>query len=100
MSPLPSPSAKLFRFSFSYTQNRRTEAGGDSERLLRKFQGLFAKPLTQVVRSDVVRLLDEIVASGTPYRANRALSALKKLMNWGLDRGMVEDIHRRTEAAA
>ena len=62
----------------------------ESERLLRKFQGLFAKPLTQVARSDVVRLLDEIVASGTPYRANRVLSALKKLMNWGLDRGMVE----------
>jgi integrase len=62
----------------------------ESERLLGKFQDLFGKPLTQIVRSDVVRVLDEIVASGTPYRANRALSALKKLMNWALDRGMIE----------
>ena len=61
----------------------------ESERLLGKFQGLFAKPLGQTARSDVVRVLDEIVASGTPYRANRALAALKKLMNWALDRGMV-----------
>jgi integrase len=62
----------------------------ESDRLLGKFQGLFAKPLTQITRSDVVRLLDEIVASGTPYRANRALAALKKLMSWALDRGMID----------
>ena len=58
----------------------------ESERLLGKFQGLFAK----IARSDVVRVLDQTVASGTPYRANRSLSALKKLMNWALDRGMIE----------
>jgi integrase len=62
----------------------------ESERLLGKFQGLFAKPLTQLARTDVVRVLDEIIASGTPYRANRALAALKKLMSWALDRGMIE----------
>ena len=62
----------------------------ESERLLGKFRSLFARPLEQIVRSDVVRVLDEIVASGTPYRANRALSALKKLMNWALDRGMID----------
>jgi integrase len=62
----------------------------ESERLLGKFQGLFAKPLTQLTRSDVVRVLDEIIASGTPYRANRALAALKKLMSWALDRGTID----------
>ena len=62
----------------------------EAERLLGKFQGLFAKPLIQIVRSDVVCILDEIVASGTPYRANRALASLKKLMSWALDRGMIE----------
>jgi integrase len=62
----------------------------ESERLLGKFQSLFGKPIGQVARSDVVRLLDQIIASGTPYRANRALAALKKLMNWALDRGMIE----------
>ena len=62
----------------------------ESERLLGKFQGLFAKPLGQIARSDIVRVLDGIVASGTPYRANRALAALKKLISWSLDRGMIE----------
>jgi integrase len=62
----------------------------ESERLLGKFQGLFVKTPGQIARSDVVRVLDQIIASGTPYRANRALAALKKLMNWALDRGMIE----------
>jgi hypothetical protein len=62
----------------------------ESERLLGKFQGLFARPLSQIARSEVVRVLDQIVASGTPYRANRALAALKKLMSWALDRGMID----------
>ena len=62
----------------------------EAEQLLGKFQSIFAKPLTQIVRSDVVRILDEIIASGTPYRANRALAALKKRMNWALDRGLID----------
>jgi integrase len=62
----------------------------ESERLLGKFQSLFIKPLVDIKRSDIVRILDEIVASGTPYRANRALAALKKLMSWALDRGMID----------
>jgi hypothetical protein len=37
-----------------------------------------------------VHVLDQIVASVRPYRANRALAALKKLTNWALDRGMIE----------
>jgi integrase len=62
----------------------------ESERLLGKFQSLFAKPLVDITRGDIVRLLDQIIASGTPYRANRVLAALKKLMSWALDRGMID----------
>jgi hypothetical protein len=88
-SPTPTlgETVPLFIQLYSKPKNRGWK---ESERLLGKFQGLFAKPLTKITRSDVVRVLDEIVASGTPYRANRALSALKKLMNWALDRGMIE----------
>jgi integrase len=60
------------------------------ERLLGAFQALADKPLGEIKRSDLVRVLDQLIASGTPYRANRALSALKKLMAWALDRGMIE----------
>jgi len=35
-------------------------------------------------------VLDALVANGTPYRANRALSAIKKLLNWALNRGMID----------
>jgi hypothetical protein len=62
----------------------------ESERLLGKFQSFFTKPLVDITRADIVRVLDEIVASGTPYRANRVLAALKKLLSWALDRGMIE----------
>jgi integrase len=62
----------------------------ETERLLGDFRALFSKPIDAIKRSDVVRVLDVIVASGRPYSANRALAHLKKLMNWSLDRGMLE----------
>lgn len=62
----------------------------ETERLLGNFQTLFGKPLHEIKRSYVVRVLDVMVGSGRPYSANRALSHLKKLMNWALDRGMIE----------
>lgn len=62
----------------------------ETERLLGDFQTLFNRPIDAIKRSDVVRVLDVMVASGRPYSANRALSNLKKLMNWSLDRGMLE----------
>jgi integrase len=61
-----------------------------AERLLGPFQALFHVPLNEIKRSDVVRALDVLIASGKPYAANRALAAIKKLMSWALDRGMIE----------
>jgi len=60
------------------------------EGLLKPFEALFPLPLQELKRSDVVRALDALVASGKPYAANRALSAIKKVMSWTLDRGMIE----------
>jgi integrase len=62
----------------------------ETQRILRKFTPLFAKPLDQIKRPDVVRILDDIIASGAPFTANRALAAIKKLFAWSLDRGMIE----------
>lgn len=62
----------------------------ETERLLGDFRALFSRPIDAIKRSDVVSVLDVMVASGRPYSANRALSHLKKLMNWSLDRGMIE----------
>lgn len=69
----------------------RNRGWKETERiLLDKFQKLSNKPLDQIRRADVVRIMDDLIASGTPYRANRALSAVKKLFAWALDRGMIE----------
>jgi integrase len=77
----------LFINLYAKPKNRSWRA---CERLLCAFRALADKPLGEIKRSDLVRVLDQMIASGTPYRANRALSALKKLMAWALDRGMIE----------
>jgi integrase len=58
--------------------------------ILQRFQPLFHKPLAEIKRADVVRVLDSIIAEGKPYRANRVLAAIKKLFAWALDRGLIE----------
>lgn len=68
----------------------RTRDWKGSERVLEKFASLYDRPINEIKRSDIVRVLDKLVAEGTPTRANRALAAIKKLMNWCIDRGTVE----------
>lgn len=68
----------------------RTRDWKGSERVLEKFSSLYDRPINEIKRSDIVRVLDKLVADGTPTRANRALAAIKKLMNWCIDRGTVE----------
>lgn len=61
-----------------------------TQSILTKFNPIAKKRLDEIKRTDIVRILDDIVASGTPTRANRALAAIKKLMNWCVDRGVIE----------
>lgn len=58
--------------------------------ILNKFQPLFGIPLNEIKRTQVVAILDELVAGGMGTGVNRALSALSKLMNWAADRGIIE----------
>ncbi len=59
------------------------------EALLAKFADLHPKRIDQIKRADVVRECDKIYKTA-PVSANRALSHLKHLMNWCVDRGMIE----------
>ncbi|MBO6676588.1 MAG: tyrosine-type recombinase/integrase [Rhizobiales bacterium] len=61
-----------------------------TERVLLKFSPLFSRPIDQIRRAEIHRVLDTIIADGAPTRANRALAAIKKLMNWCIDRGIIE----------
>lgn len=72
-----------------YAKPRNKDWRG-SERVLQKFAPLFTCPIDQIKRADILRVLDTIIAGGAPTRANRALAAIKKLMNWCLDRAMLE----------
>lgn len=56
---------------------------------LRKFSVLFDRSIDTITRADVVEVLDQIVAGGTPIRANRAAAAIKTVMNWSVDRGLI-----------
>jgi hypothetical protein len=42
--------------------------------MLQRFQPVFDMPLADIKRSDVIRILDGIIAEGKPYRANRVFS--------------------------
>jgi integrase len=55
----------------------------------RKFAAIDHLPIGEITRSDVVRVLDGIAANGTPIAANRAMSAIKKLFAWCVDRGVI-----------
>jgi integrase len=62
------------------------------------------RALTEIVRKDVIAMLDDIAESGTdrkvdgkkvhiaggPIAANRVLSAVRALFNWAIRRGLVE----------
>lgn len=72
-----------------YAKQRNKDWRG-SESVLLKFSSLYSRQIDAIKRADVVRVLDTIIANGTPTRANRALAAFKKLMNWCVDRGIIE----------
>jgi integrase len=55
----------------------------------RKFSQLNDRPIAEITRADVVKVLDDIAARGAPIAANRAMSAIKKLFAWCLDRGVI-----------
>src|SRR4051812_46403713 len=57
---------------------------------LKRFEPLYDRPLAQIKRADVLKILDAIMAEGKPYRANRALASIKKLFAWARDRGYVD----------
>ncbi len=47
------------------------------------------RPIRDITRRDVLDLLDGIVAGGRPVAANRALTAVRKLFGWAMERDIV-----------
>jgi len=68
----------------------RNRSWKPTARVLTKFAPLYDKPIDTIKRGDVVRVLDELVASGMGTGVNRALAAIKKLFSWCVDRGTID----------
>ena len=67
-----------------------TRSWKDTERALGQFITLDNRPLADIKRGEVVRILDAIIAKGTPTSANRAVAAIKALFNWAIDRELTD----------
>ena len=70
--------------------NKRSAAA--DERLLEKdvLPAWGRRKADSITRRDAITLLDRIVDRGSPVMANRTLSALRRVWNFGLDRDIVE----------
>jgi integrase len=64
----------------------------ESERILnREFVATFGKAdIREIRRSHVLEMMDAAVERGSPYQANRILANVRKLLNWCLERGVIE----------
>jgi len=47
-----------------------------------------SKPLNEITRQDVVRVIDEAVDRGAPYQAHNLLGHIRTLFNWAIGRGI------------
>jgi integrase len=50
---------------------------------------LRSRPIGEIHKADILRLIDRIVDSGSPVQANRVLSYLKRLFNWCKERDLL-----------
>jgi len=48
------------------------------------------KRLDGLKRGDILELVDRVVDRGSPVAANRVLAAVKRFLNWTVDRGLLE----------
>jgi integrase len=84
--PTLSQMVTLFIEIYAKPKNRGWKA---VQATFRKFAPINHMPVGDVTRADIVKVLDGIAANGTPIAANRAMSAIKKLFAWSLDRGAI-----------
>jgi integrase len=67
------------------------KSGKEDERILAKdvLPALEGEPLGSIERADIAAILDTIMARGSPVAANRTLSAVRKVFNWGMEKGLI-----------
>ena len=70
----------------------RKRSWKEDDRILRKdVQPVWGRKKAETIkRRDIVLLLDEIVDRGAPIQANRTLAVIRKMFNFALSRGILE----------
>lgn len=73
-------------------RHNRPVTARDTERILNnQFISRWAKrDIREISKTDILKVLDDIVEDGLPSAANHALSAIRKFFNWCVERGMLE----------
>ncbi len=68
----------------------RQKSWEETERVFRNdvYPAFGAKPVEEVTRQDIVRLIDAVAERG-PIMANRTLAYVRKLFNWCIERGYI-----------
>ena len=72
---------------------RKNRSWPETERILKKeVVGAWkSKRLSDIRRADIHELLDGIVDRGSPIVANRTLAAFRRLCNWAVERGIIDN---------
>ncbi|MFA5952231.1 MAG: tyrosine-type recombinase/integrase [Hyphomicrobium sp.] len=73
-------------------RHNRPVTARDTERILNnQFVSRWAKrDIRELTKTDILKVLDDIVEEGLPSAANHALAAIRKFFNWCVERGMLE----------
>lgn len=67
-------------------------SGKEDESQLRNdvLPALEGEPLEAIHRADITAILDAIIQRGAPVRANRTFATIRKVFNWGVEKGFIE----------
>lgn len=70
----------------------RNKSWREAERILeREFIAIFGqRDIREIKRFDVLEMMDAALARGSSYQANRILSHIRKLINWCVERGIID----------
>jgi integrase len=70
----------------------KNRSAGETERLLRReFVSAWGnRPIGEIGKHDVIAVLDRLMRAKKHATANGALAAVRKLFNWAVERGMLE----------
>lgn len=77
-------------FIDTYARPKNRSADETSRLLKREFVSVWHnRPIVEISKHDVTAVLDAIMRSGKQTTANRSLAAIRKLFNWAVERGLL-----------